>query len=327
MWNCSSSSSSKTWYLILKRYHPLNTSANYLFRQENLPKSWSPFSSLYKNQNQPPPTFPLPQPLTVKSIRATEQIFSPIRIFSPQVCLFCPLLTTHVPLVQLINNVFYCYRQTVLLNTIAGKAWRECKVQVFGVLWSSKPDAEEMEHLFPFFSVLENTALCRLQKQPDINSTAAAVFPWQGNRDVPSTAFASSPLSAQTHVLGFFFNFFFPWPTESIQRWVCNIISFQIFLFMFNRALAWKKVSFYSPDSSKDKKRNVQFFIHFYRFYKCVLDVEMHLQCRAQDSWLTTTASSGDGKPSADVKEGGNLPLLKCSSNPARNGPQNDNPK
>lgn len=63
------------------------------------------------------------------------------------------------------------------LNTMAGKVWRGCRVQVFGVLWSSKPDAEEMEHLFPFFSVLENTALCRLQKQPDINSTAAAVFP------------------------------------------------------------------------------------------------------------------------------------------------------
>lgn len=88
-----------------------------------------------------------------------------------------------------------------------------------------------------------------------------------------------------------------------------------------------KKLVFIVLTTVKIKKRNVQFFIHFYRFYKCVLDVEMHLQCRAQDSWLTTTASSGDGKPSADVKEGGNLPLLKCSSNPARNGPQNDNPK
>lgn len=46
---------------------------------------------------------------------------------------------------------------------MGGKTWLGCKVQVFGVLWSSKPDAEEMKHLFPFFSVLENTALCRLQ--------------------------------------------------------------------------------------------------------------------------------------------------------------------
>lgn len=154
--------------------------------------------------------------LNHSSYRATEQIFFPI-IFSPQVCLFCTLLTTYVPLVQLINNVFYCYRQTVLLNTIAGKAWQDCRVQVFGVLWSSKPDAEEMEHLFPFFSALENTALCRLQKQPDINSTAAAVFPWQCNRDVPSTAFASSPLSAQTHVLEGFLNFFSPRLTETFR--------------------------------------------------------------------------------------------------------------
>lgn len=71
--------------------------------------------------------------------------------------MFCAFLTTCVPLVQMINNVFYCYRQIVLFNTIAGKAWQDCRVQVFGVLWSSKPDAEEMEHLFPFFSVLENT--------------------------------------------------------------------------------------------------------------------------------------------------------------------------
>lgn len=91
--------------------------------------------------------------------------------------MLCPLLTAHVPLVQVINNVFYCYRQPVLPNTIAGKAWRDCEVQVFGVLWSSKPDAVEMEHLFPFFSALENTALCGLQKQPEINSAAAAVFP------------------------------------------------------------------------------------------------------------------------------------------------------
>lgn len=138
----------------------------------------------------------------VKSIQATEQIFFPIRYFF-QVCLFCPLLTTRFPLVQLINNVFYCSRQPVLPNIIAGKAWRDCKVQVFGALWSSKPDAEEMEHLFPFFPALEDTALCRLQKQPEINSSAA-VFPWQGNREVLSMAFASTP-SAHTHVLDFFF--------------------------------------------------------------------------------------------------------------------------
>jgi len=103
------------------------------------------------------------RPFTVKSIQVTETEFLSYQFVGVffQVCLFCPLLTTHVPLAQLINNVFYCYRQPVLPNTIAGKAWRDCRVQVFGALWSSKPDAEEMEHLFPFFSVLENTALCR----------------------------------------------------------------------------------------------------------------------------------------------------------------------
>lgn len=134
-----------------------------LFRQENLPQGWSPLSSLCKKW-----------PFMVKSFKLHNR-FSFI-FDSFQVCLFCPLLAAHVPLVQLINNVFYCYRQPVLPNTIADKTWRDCKVQVFGVLWSSKPDAEEMEHLFPFFSALENTALCRLQKQPEINSTAA-VFP------------------------------------------------------------------------------------------------------------------------------------------------------
>lgn len=70
-------------------------------------------------------------PFMVKSIQATEQIFSfLLDIFFFQACLFCPLLTTHVPLVQLINNVFYCYRQPVLPNTIAGKAWRDCRLQV-----------------------------------------------------------------------------------------------------------------------------------------------------------------------------------------------------
>lgn len=57
-----------------------------------------------------------------------------------------------------------------------------------------------------------------------------------------------------------------------------------------------------------------------------VLDVEMHLQCCAQDSWLTATASAGDRKPFANVKEVWNLLLLKCSSNPTRNGPWNNNP-
>lgn len=64
-----------------------------------------------------------------KAFKLQNRFFFPIRFFF-QVCLFCPLLTTHVPLVQLINNVFYCYRQPVLPNTIAGKAWRDCKLQV-----------------------------------------------------------------------------------------------------------------------------------------------------------------------------------------------------
>lgn len=166
MWNYSSPSSPKTWYLILKKYHPLSRGANTLFRQENLLQDWSLLSSIYKKW-----------PFMVKSLKLHNR-FSVILTFF-QVCLFCPPLAAHVPLVRLINNVFYCYRQPVLLHTITGKTWRDCEVQVFGVLWSSKPDAEEMEHLFPFFLALENTALCRLQKRPEINS-AATVFPWQG---------------------------------------------------------------------------------------------------------------------------------------------------
>lgn len=187
-----------------------------------------------------------------------------------------------------------------------------------------------MEHLFPFFSALENTALCRLQKQPDINSTAAAVFPWQGNRDVPSTAFASSPLSSQTHVLDFLI-FFFLRPTESIQRWVCNVISFRILLFMISRALAWKKKknAFIALTAVKINQRKLMCIL--YPFLQVlpmsVLDVEVHLQHHAQDSCLRATASSGNGKPSGDVREVGNLPTLKCSGNPTRNGSQNDKPK
>lgn len=150
---------------MLKIYHPLNTSANCLFRQENLSQGWSPFSSLKKKKS-----------LSWSKAFKLQNRFSFLLDIFFQVCLFRPLLTTRVPLVQLINNVFYCSRQPVLPNIIAGKAWRDCKVQVFGALWSSKPDAEEMEHLFPFFPALENTALCKLQKQPEINSSAA-VFP------------------------------------------------------------------------------------------------------------------------------------------------------
>lgn len=85
-----------------------------------------------------------------------------------------------------------------------------------------------------------------------------------------------------------------------------------------------ERVSFYSPDGSKDKqKKKLMCILHPFLqvLQMSVLDVEIHLQCHAQDSWLTATASAGDGKPSASVKEAGNLPLLKCSSNPTRNGP------
>lgn len=89
-----------------------------------------------------------------------------------------------------------------------------------------------------------------------------------------------------------------------------------------------EKAGFYSPDSSKDKPKKLMCIL--YPFLQVLqmsgLDVEMHLQCCAQDSWLTATASAGDGK-SANVIEVGHLPLLKCSSNPTRNGAQNDNPK
>lgn len=42
-----------------------------------------------------------------------------------------------------------------------------------------------------------------------------------------------------------------------------------------------------------------------------LLDTEMQLQCRVQDSWLTATASAGNGKPSTAVKGVRILPVLK----------------